>query len=400
MQGFFRPYCIPMMKRNTLFIPCSPGAEPFLAQEIRSLGLEAEEVTAAGVSLKASLLDEMKLNLHLRTGQRVLRLLSSFRATDPMQLYKGVSSIPWEQYLDEKGYFSITSTVDTPSIRDTRFAGLKCKDAIADRMTAQCGRRPDSGPERDRSVVHLYWKAEDCRIFLDTSGEPLSKREYRKIPMAAPMQESLAAAVILATGWSGDAGFVNPMCGSGTLAVEAALIALNRPPGLLRSNFGFMHFKDFDPAAWQRLREEAKKAVRKEPGCRVIANDINSKAVEAAQKNAETAGVAHLIEFSVCDFAETPLPEEPSVIVINPEYGERLGQIAELRGVYRRIEDFFKQRCSGHTGFIFTGNLQMAKEVGLRTSRRTPFFHGGLDCRLLRYELYAGSRKQQGSVIE
>ncbi len=209
------------------------------------------------------------------------------------------------------------------------------------------------------------------------------------------MQETLAAGVILAMGYDGSVPLVNPMCGSGTLAIEAALIASKRPPGLLRENFGFMHRKGFDSDTWQSMRRSARKIRTKSTIAPIIATDIDAGAIGAAGKNAETAGVHHMIRFDVCDFAETPIPPERGIVVINPEYGERLGVIAELEKTYRRMGDFFKQRCPGWTGYIFTGNLELAKKVGLRTSRRMEFFNAKIDCRLLKYELYEGTRRKE-----
>jgi putative N6-adenine-specific DNA methylase len=279
-----------------------------------------------------------------------------------------------------------------PGIRDVRYATLKCKDAIVDRLRHKTGRRPDSGPDRDRSVVHLFWNEERTTVYLDTSGEPLSRRGYRKIPMAAPMQETLAAAVVLATEWQGEGSFINPLCGSGTLAIEAALIGLQRAPGLLRGNFGFMHLRGFNEAVWRELRGDARKRSRKDLPGRIIATDINPDAVAAARQNAATAGVDHLIEFGVCDFAETTVPGG-GVVVMNPEYGERMGEVQRLESVYARIGDFLKQKCTGCRGYVFTGNPDLAKKLGLRTRRRIPFWNSGIECRLLEYELYEGSRK-------
>lgn len=213
------------------------------------------------------------------------------------------------------------------------------------------------------------------------------------------MQETLAAAVIMATGWKGHGHFINPMCGSGTLAIEAALAGLNRPPGLLRDNFGFMHLKEFKEAFWNDLRAQAKREAKKSLQCRIIATDIRREAVEAARKNAATAGVEHLIEFSSCDYSETSIPEGEGVVILNPEYGERMGKIKELESVYKGIGDFFKQRCKGFKGYLFTGNLDLAKKVGLKAKRRIPFFNGGIECRLLEYELYEGSRKNKNPQI-
>lgn len=212
------------------------------------------------------------------------------------------------------------------------------------------------------------------------------------------MQETLAAAVIMASKWNGSGHFINPMCGSGTLAIEAAFMGLNRAPGLLRDNFGFMHLKGFNESLWKELRAQAKKEAGKAVKLRIIATDIRKEAVEAARKNAATAGVKHLIEFSVCDYSETPIPDGGGIVILNPEYGERMGKIHELESVYKGIGDFFKQKCGGYTGYIFTGNFELAKKVGLRSKRRVQFFNGGIECRLLEYELYAGSKKNKDAV--
>ncbi|RPJ11496.1 MAG: class I SAM-dependent RNA methyltransferase, partial [Deltaproteobacteria bacterium] len=235
--------------------------------------------------------------------------------------------------------------------------------------------------------------------FLDTSGEPLSKRGYRKIPLEAPMQETLAAATLLAAGWKGDGNLVNPMCGSGTLAIEGAMIGLGRAPGLLRSNYGFMHLKGFNKPLWEKLRKEARATAKKSIQGRVVATDISREAVETARKNAMTAGVDPFIEFGLADFSETPVPEGKGVVILNPPYGERMGEIRQLEGLYSRIGDFFKKKCRGYMGYIFTGNFGLAKKVGLRTKRRIPFYNGEIECRLLEYELYEGSKRlKQGSV--
>ncbi len=364
-----------------------------MREELLQAGFPVLYETAAGIATEGTIDDTLRLNLLLRTGHRVLYLLKEFTAGDAEALYNSLSEIAWEEYIAEDGYICVTSSVDNPTIRDSRYANVKVKDAIVDRINAKRSQRPDSGPEQNRVVVNLYWKNEECSVYFDTSGEPLSRRGYRKIPMTAPMQETLAAAVILATGWQDKSNFINPMCGSGTLAIEAALIALNRPPGLLRNNYGFMHLKGFNESLWKHLRSQAKNESKKTLNCRIIATDIRKEAVEAARKNAATAGVEHLIEFAVCDYPETLIPDGGGIVILNPEYGERMGKIKELEKVYKGIGDFFKQKCRGYTGYIFTGNFDLTKKVGLRAKRRIPFFNGTIECRLLVYELYEGSRK-------
>jgi len=387
------------MKKSRILVTCAKGITPFLKEEVLHLGFPVLSETIASVATEGTLDDTLRLNLLLRTAHRVLFLVSDFTARDDNELYREMSEITWEEYISEDGYLCVTSSVDNPGIRDTRYANVKCKDAIVDRIRKKHGKRPDSGPDQDRAVVNLYWKDDQCSVYIDTSSEPLSRRGYRKIPMAAPMQETLAAAVILATGWNGSGHFVNPMCGSGTLAIEAAFIALNRAPGLQRINYGFMHIKGFNEQLWNDLRAQAKKEAEKTLHCRIVATDISREAVDAARRNAATAGVEHLIEFAVCDYSETTVPDGGGIIILNPEYGDRMGRINELESVYAGIGDFFKQKCRGYTGYIFTGNTDLAKKVGLRAKRRIPFFNGRIECRLLAYELYEGSRKSKETIM-
>jgi putative N6-adenine-specific DNA methylase len=380
------------MQNNKIVITCAKGIIPFLKEEITKLKLPVMSESVAGVTTAGDMYDAMRLNLHIRTGHRVLLLLREFNAEDPADLYREISKVRWEDYIDDDGYICVTSSVANPSIRDTRYANLKCKDAIVDRFFSKCGRRPDSGPDKGRTVVFLYWKDSYCAIYLDTSGEPLSRRGYRKLPLRAPMQETLAAAVVMATGWKGSGAFVNPMCGSGTLAIEAALIALNKPPGLIRSNFGFMHIKGYNQRAWDEIREEAKKGSARKFEGRIIATDISPAAIDAARKNAATAGMDQVIEFDAGNYPDTEIPEGSGIVIVNPEYGERMGDADSLVDVYKGIGDFFKQKCRGYTGYVFTGNLELAKKIGLRAKRKTPFFNGEIECRLMAYELYGGTR--------
>ncbi len=380
-------------KKSPILITCAKGIAPFLKEEIAALGFPVRSELIAGVETEGTLEDSIRLNLSIRTGQRVLYLLESFTANNPEELYKKTLKIPWEDYFLKNGYICVTSFVDNPSIRDTRFVNLKCKDAIVDRFYEKFASRPDSGPKKDQSVIFIYWKNDRCSIYIDTSGESLSRRGYRKIPLIAPMQETLAAAVILATRWKSEENFVNPMCGSGTLAIEAALIAMGREPGSMRNNHGFMHINGFNKPQWRKMKGLAE-SIQRVPTGRIVATDINPKAIEAARSNAAAAGVKHLIEFEVCDFSDTPVPEGTGVIVLNPEYGERMGEIKELEDVYKGIGDYFKQKCAGYRGYIFTGNLDLAKQVGLRAKARIPFYNSNIECRLFGYDLYSGSKKK------
>jgi len=386
------------MKKSRIIITSAKGVPPVLREEVLSLDLPVRSLGVAGVETEGMMDDTMRLNLFIRTGQRVLFLLEEFKAQNPDELYSQLSRIAWEDYIYEDGYLCVTSSVDNPTIKDSRYANVKSKDAIVDRIKKRRGRRPDSGPERKGAVVNLYWKEDLCQVYLDTSGEPLYRRGYRKIPLKAPMQETLAAAVVLATSWNGNGNFVNPMCGSGTLAIEAAWIALNIPPGFLRSNYGFMHLKGFNESSWKELLNKAKTRINRSFRHKIIATDISPEAVQAAKQNAAATGIENSIEFEACNYSETPIPAGSGVVLLNPEYGERLGKLKELEETYKGIGDFFKRKCQGYRGFIFTGNLDLAKKVGLKAKRRIPFFNSNIECRLLEYDLYEGSRK--GLIVD
>lgn len=380
---------------STITVTCHKRLAPWVAQEVEGLGYAVDERFVTGVKLRGSIEDCMRLNLGLRCGSQVLYSLFSFPAESADAVYKAVHAHPWEDIISATGYFSVTGNVQDESITNPLFANLRVKDAIVDRIRDKTGARPSSGSELNGVVVHLFWRAGRAEIFLDTTGESLALHGYRKIPGRAPMGEALAASVILATGWDAASPFIAPMCGSGTLAIEAALMAIDKRPGLLREKFAFMHLKGYDGRAFTRERA-AMKARIKEPakGLRIIATDIHPVAVDQARKNAGFAGVQHLIEFGVCDFAETPVPENGNgVVVMNPEYGARLGEETALVETYKRIGDFFKQKCGGYRGYVFTGAAELAKKIGLKPKRRVEFYNATIDCRLLEYELYAGSRK-------
>ncbi len=379
---------------SKIIITCNKRLAPYLQKEVEELGFKPTRVFQTGVELLGTVTDTIALNLNLRCASQVLYLLKSFKADDPKQLYDEVVQLEWEKLIDFSGYFSVSSNVNNEHILTPLFANVKVKDAIADRIKSVKGLRPDSGPEVNKTLVHLYWQDNGADIFLDTSGETLAKHNYRKIPGKAPMLEALAASTVMATRWDARSTFINPMCGSGTLAIEAALLATDKRPGLFRMNYGFMHIMGYDETVFFTERRKLKDKAKKEIGFKIIATDISDDAVDIAQKNAKTAGVDHLIDFSVCDFADTPVPEEPGVVMFNPEYGERLGVHTKLEATYKRIGDFMKKDCPGYRGYVFTGNADLAKKIGLQASRRIEFYNGKLDCRLLEYELYGGSKRE------
>jgi putative N6-adenine-specific DNA methylase len=381
-------------KKSTVIITCHKRVSGYLAQEVIDLGFTIEETFVTGVRLFASINDCIKLNLNLRCASQVLYSIKQFEAEHTDAIYRHLLNYAWEDILPADGYFSITSNVNNPTINNSMFANLRVKDAIVDRLREKRGTRPSTGAELTGAVINLFWKEEYAEVFIDTSGDSLARHGYRKIPGQAPMLEALAAATIYATKWDRKSPFINPMCGSGTLAIEAALIATNRKPGLYRTNYAFMHLQGYDDAVYQQERALLSKQIVTVEGLQIIATDYSAKAIENAQKNAAAAGVQNLIQFAVCDFALTKVPENAAgIMMVNPEYGERLGDIDELELTYKRIGDFMKQQCGGYWGYIFTGNLELAKKIGLKSKRRIEFFNSTIDCRLLEFELYSGSRR-------
>ncbi|MBS1486125.1 MAG: class I SAM-dependent RNA methyltransferase [Bacteroidetes bacterium] len=379
-----------------IVVTCNKRLAPSLEKEIIELGYgqAIEHTFSTGVELLGTLPDCIRLNLNLHCASQVLFSLMEFKCNNADQLYDRVLKYSWERIIREDGYFAVTNHTENFSINNELYVNVKIKDAIVDRFRRETGRRPDSGSELNRTVVHLHWRENEAEIFLDTSGETLAKHGYRKIPGRAPMLEALASATILATRWDKKTTFVNPMCGSGTLAIEAALIATNRRPGLFRKNYSFMHVIGYEETVYLSELKKLKDQIHDLSDLKIIATDIKKDAIDISKVNAAAAGVDKLIEFKVCDFELTPLPPPPGIIFFNPEYGERMGDTAELEQTYSRLGDFLKKKCQNYTGYIFTGNLELAKKIGLKASRRIEFYSAKLDCRLLEYELYSGSRRK------
>ncbi len=398
-----------------IIISCAKALSRWTEQEVLAMGYKPIEVTENTVVVRGAMRDVFRLNLQLRTAHRVLVPLLRTTCRGIRDLYEAVRSIDWENLLDADGYFSVSSIAHNRTIRDTRIPSLYTKDAIADRMRERCQQRPDSGGDNIGAAVFVYWERDEVIIYLDTSGEPLSKRGYRRIPGSAPMQETLAAACLMGMGWKGDRPFLSPMCGSGTPAIEAAMIAMNKAPGSLKGHFAFQSIKGYGriipgekaptvaprqtagatpEQIWKEMVLEAKKEERRDNLPRIIATDISPEAVDNAQTNAITAGVAEFIEFHACDFAETPVPEVSApppgetkgCVFFNPEYGIRLGDPEELKPIYARIGTFMNEKCRGWTGALITGNPDLAAQVNLYYRNRIPFFNGPIDCRLFIYE--------------
>ncbi len=369
-------------------LACARGLTPCTLREVRELGFRIAEHDNDSVTVRGTLIDAMRLNLRIRTAHRVVFPLINVQAKNLDHLYSHAYGIPWEDWLDPDGYFTVHGAVKNDTVRDTRMPALRIKDAIADRMRAKTGKRPNSGKDVDGAAIFFIWHERALRIFVDTSGVPLSRRGYRLLPGEAPMQEPLAAACAMASGWDAKSPFISPMCGSGTPAIEAALIAKNRAPGSFRKHFAFMDLKGFKEeaeAAW--LAEKEKAAADEIPASempRIVATDISRDAVRIARANAKAAHVEQFISFGVCDFADTALPPGGGTIFMNPEYGERLGEREALIPLYRRIGAWLGDHPAFH-GSILTASPMLARETGLKPADLIPFYNGPIECRLVKF---------------
>jgi 23S rRNA (guanine2445-N2)-methyltransferase / 23S rRNA (guanine2069-N7)-methyltransferase len=354
--------------------------------------------TRAGASFEGPLETAYRACLWSRLANRVLLPLAEFPAPDERKLYGGVKSIRWSDHVDPGRTIAVDFASSRSKLAHTHFGALKTKDAIVDQLRSVRGFRPDVNPERPDIRVNVHVQEDQATVSLDLSGESLHRRGYREAceQTSAPLKENLAAAILLSAGWSGDpssgqgGAFLDPMCGSGTLPIEAAMISADRAPGLLRAHFGFLGWPGHVPALWKRLLEEARgreiREKRRLP--RIVGTDRDSRAVAGALAAVERAGLTGRVHIEKKEFSESRPPAERGLVVLNPPYGERLGEEKELEALYQQIGDVFKQRFKGWEGAVFTGNPNLAKKIGLKASRRIVLFNGAIECRLLRYELF------------
>lgn len=368
------------------------GLEKILAQEIEQIGGKILAIQTRAVRFETNLAGMYRANLELRTALRILKPIHTFRAYKNNQLYSRTQLVNWSEHVDVSETIAVDSVVSSPYFKHSKYVALKVKDAIVDQFREQTGRRPSVDTDTPTLRIHVYIKEQEVTLLLDASGDSLHKRGYRLEQNAAPLNEVLAAGLVLLSGWKGEKPFFDPMCGSGTILIEAAMIAQNRAPQLKRRYFGFKTWKDFDKDLWNKLLVDAKsKIVPLEVD--ILGADISERTLEIAVNNIERAGLEEDIELLVGDFFEQAAPmEEAGCIVMNPPYGERL-QPKDIEAFYKQIGDAFKQAYTGWKAWVLSGNIPALKRLGLKASRRIPLFNGPLECRLYGFEMYGGSRK-------
>ncbi len=386
-----------MVDELIFFATAPKGIEPLLADELRGLGASAVKETRAGVTFQGPLAVAYRACLWSRTANRILLPLARFRADTPEALYAGVRAIDWAEHMVPDGTLAVDFSTVQSRIGHSHFGAQKVKDAVVDEFRDLCGVRPSVALECPDIRINVYLRRDEATVSLDLSGESLHRRGYREEGGAAPLKENLAAAILLRAGWPAIAqaggAFVDPMCGSGTLPIEAALIAADIAPGLQRPYFGFLKWKRHDVAAWEELLTEARE--RRERGLRqlppIVGYDADPRAVKAALANVERAGLRGQVHIEKRELAACAAPRRsdhvPGLVAVNPPYGERLGQVAELRHLYASFGDRLKERFPGWRAVVFTGNPDLAKNMGLRARRTHTMYNGALECRLLSFEV-------------
>lgn len=376
------------MRAFRYFATTSRGLETVLAAEIAALGGTSPETAAGGVSFAGDLELGYRANLWLRTAHRVLLHLSSFQAPTPDALYEGTKKVPWPDLFPVERRFAVEATVRDSGITHSGFAAQKAKDAVVDRFRERRGRRPDVDPVAPDVRIHVRIVRDEATLSLDSSGESLNRRGYRADPSEASVRETLAAGIVMLSGWDARRPLVDPLCGAGTIPIEAALIALEAAPGLLRASFGFQRLLGYDRKLWDALRAEARERGGRAEVPRIEGGDASGEAVRGARRNAEAAGVGGTVRFRRGDIREFAPEPPPGVILCNPPYGARMGGGPQVEALYRTMGEAFKKRCRGWTAYVLSGNPEVTRHIGLKASRRFPLMNGPIDCRLLKYELY------------
>lgn len=369
------------------------GLEQILADELLSIGAEDIEILTRAVGFNGTKETMYRANLELRTALRILKPMYSFRVRNDKDLYHETKKIEWSKHLDPNTTFAITSSVHSDYFNHENYVALKVKDALVDNLRDFYGRRPDVDVENPKLRINVHINGNMCDLLFDSSGNSLHKRGYRIGQGLAPINEVLAAGMILLSGWKGESNFVDPMCGSGTILMEAATIAYNIAPGMKIAEFGFMKWPDFDEELWGNLRENARNRQRNFEH-KIIGFDESPKVVAIAKDNIKNADLGWKILIKVKDIEEIKQEdlEGSGTVIINPPYGERLDQL-NVNKLYAVIGDCLKQNFEGHTVWIISSNKEALKKVGLQTSKKITLYNGALECKFHRYDIYRGSRK-------
>jgi putative N6-adenine-specific DNA methylase len=373
-----------------LFAPCPRGLEAILARELGVQGASDVSATDGGVAFAGDMTLVMRANLESRIASRILWRVGGGPYRSESDVYELVRGIDWKRLILPTRTLRVDVSATRSPLPSLEFATLRVKDAVCDRLRDDTGTRPSVDKRAPDVRVAAYLTAQDATIYVDTSGEPLFKRGYRRDAEEAPLRENLAAGLVALTEWTPGSPFLDPMCGSGTLAVEAALIAADRAPGLART-FAFQKLAWFEGPPWQRMKQAARDRVKTPPPSpSIFASDAAAGAVAKTQSNLRAAAVDGFVLATVADFLARDAPAPSGILLANPPYGVRLSDQDALAAMYPRIGDALKQRFAGWTAHFFTGDLRLPKLIHLKAARRTPLMNGAIDCRLFTFPMVSG----------
>ncbi|MBN1338280.1 MAG: RNA methyltransferase [Bacteroidales bacterium] len=369
------------------------GLEYVLKTELETIGAKDCTVINRGVKCTGGLKTLYEANYLCRTALRVLVPVAEFEVNSEDDLYHGIYRMNWPDHLSVGDTFAIEAVTSYSTLTHSKYIALKAKDAVADSFRNKYGKRPDVDTDNPVLRINIRVFRSQCSVSLDSSGDSLHKRGYRISTGPAPINEVLAAGMIMLTGWQGDTDFVDPMCGSGTIPIEAALIAKKIPPGYFRNSFGFEKWRGYDHKLFENIKTEAKKNIRPLPAA-ITGSDMSGRILSVARENVRNAGLERDIRLRVGFFADSKPPSQTGMLVMNPPYGERITSENTSR-LYSEIGDTLKKRFSGYEAWILSADLEALKNVGLHPSRKIKLFNGQLECRFMKFDLYTGSKKQK-----
>ena len=376
------------------FAPCPRGLEQPLAAELEAAGAIDVDQTPGGVHFRGDRATCYRVNLTSRIATRVLWRVAHGRYADEADVYRTTIEQPWHEWFDTRRTIRVYVTGVQSPLRSLDYITVHIKDAVCARFTQERGERPSVNTETPDVRIHAFLDARTVTLYLDTSGEPLFKRGYRRSANEAPLKENLAAGILRLTGWEPGTPLLDPMCGSGTFLLEAALLALNIPPGSKR-RFGFEKLRGHQAALWARIQTEARAQQLPPRPLPIYGSDLSNTELQAARRNLAEAGLTDVVRLKQADVLRLAAPDDSGVLVTNPPYGVRLGERTKLADFYPRLGDALKQNFSGWNCYILSADPQLAKLIRLRPSRRMPLFNGALECRLLEYIMAAGAIRKR-----
>jgi len=380
--------------KQQFFATCPRGLEALLTEELTALGAQSLSPTDGGVGFSGDMPLSYRANLESRVATRIMWQVGQGRYRSEEDVYKAAYALQWPEWFAINRTFMVKVTAVKCPLKSLEFVTLRIKDAVCDKFRLKGGNRPYIDTKQPDVRIHAYLTADEYRLYLDTSGNALFQRGQRRSSVEAPLRENLAAGIIKLSGWQPGTPLFDPMCGSGTFLLEAAMIALDMAPGLNRS-FGFETLLNFDATAWQKMKQEAQGRAKQVEFQNIYGSDLDMKSVRAAKQNLDQAGLLEAVKLDRADIVEVEAPADHGVLIANPPYGVRIGEDEELAALYPKMGETLKRHFAGWNAYFLTSDLRLPKLMRLSPSKRTPLFNGPLECRLFEIKMVAGSNRKE-----